>query len=73
MVVDAAVLLSKFKRYTHRRDCGVRSTVTMVARGEGERYGDGEEERIRKRKRSVRYGWTFVTNITSRWPTNRET
>jgi hypothetical protein len=48
IVVYVAVLLSKFKRYTHQRDCGVRSTETVIARGGGERYGDGEEQGLKR-------------------------
>ena len=58
-VVDAAVSLSKTKRYTQQRDCGVRSTITMIARGGGKRYGNGEKRGFRKSERSVKYGWAF--------------
>jgi hypothetical protein len=60
IVVDAAVLLSKTKRYTHQRDCGVRSTVTviMICERRGRTIRRWRNKGLRKSKRSVKYGIT---------------
>ena len=50
----------KIKRYPRQRECGVRSTVTIIARGGRDRYGDGEEQPVRKSKGSEKDVWIFV-------------
>ena len=72
IVVYAAVLLSEFRRYTHQRDCGVTSTVTMIAGDRENRYGNGDRGTRVKKEQRFRKGRIFVANITSTWPTNRE-
>jgi hypothetical protein len=72
IVVYAAVLLSEFRRYTHQRDCGATSTVTMIAGDRENRHGNGDRGTRVDKEQRFRKGRIFVAIITSTWPTNHE-